>query len=332
MTTEDHLRALRSPDWLIRMRAADALGEPSRRQPPVAGDARAIRPLLEAAPDTTKNARMAIVGALWAIALTSPSPTAREELTAALSDGKWRVRFVAARAYGILGGLIDDLALPPITPLLSDEVDSVRWAATGALYSFGLQLGGSRGMRPDAWEALAVVLRDPVPEIRKIAAHAHGGLEGEANREAAIAASFDPHFRVRAWTTLNLPRHGAFDRLTELLEDPSPIVAQSAARLLGQHRRVESTAALIRALSHRNHEVRACAAQALAEIGSPDAVEPLMALLARLTRSWLRESVIAALGTLGDPRALPTLEPLTSAEGRIGPAAINAINAIRSHT
>ena len=66
--------------------------------------------------------------------------------------------------------------------------------------------------------------------------------------------------------------------------------------------------ALIKALGHRDWSVRYAAAEALGEVGDPQAVGPLISCLEDHGEDIaLRERASLALGMIGDPRAIETL-------------------------
>jgi HEAT repeat protein len=87
---------------------------------------------------------------------------------------------------------------------------------------------------------------------------------------------------------------------------------------------------LIRALRHPEPTTPARAATLLGEIGSKDAVGPLMELMDSSPDPYIQEAAAIALGRIGDSRALLCLERW-SAEGavRVRLAAQQAIQSIR---
>ncbi len=64
---------------------------------------------------------------------------------------------------------------------------------------------------------------------------------------------------------------------------------------------------LIRALDHPEPTVPIRAATILGELGSRAAVEPLIKVARSGPDPYIQEAAIAALGCIGDPRALPCL-------------------------
>ena len=87
---------------------------------------------------------------------------------------------------------------------------------------------------------------------------------------------------------------------------------------------------LIRALRHPEPTAPIRAATILGNVRSRAAVEPLIDLAILSTDPYIQEAAVAALGRIGDARALPTLERL-SQEGmlRVRIAAHEAIRVLR---
>lgn len=96
----------------------------------------------------------------------------------------------------------------------------------------------------------------------------------------------------------------------EGLYSPAPETRAHAARRLaaGGQKSISAIPMLLDALNDEDRRVRSCAAEALGEIGSPDAVEPLIAVLERDGEDWeVQASAAEALGKLGDARAAQPL-------------------------
>jgi len=131
---------------------------------------------------------------------------------------------------------------------------------------------------------------------------------------------------VRRRAARESAKTGDLARLVLLLQDPHPRVAEVAAEALGEAKYVPAVPALIECLDAKSYMLRAEAAFALRRIGDPRAVEPLIALLERLTASWLRAAVATVLGEFGDKRALPALQRLTDdGNERVRNTALGAI-------
>jgi HEAT repeat protein len=262
-------------------------------------------PLLAVAGDSDKNVRNAVVRSLWAIAETAPSREPMERLVRALGDESWRVRFAAASAYGVL---IEE-PYEPLVPLISDALESVRWATAVALCRHG---GRWQEVPRDvgALHALEPALNDNAATVRAAAVSGFGAVPQPEGLAAVRRAMEDPNARVRAHCLQSLAHHGAFKELAALLRDPHPWVAIGAARYLGTARTVAAVPALVDALTARNHNVRSAAAQALGAIHDERAFDPVLGLLHRLTVSHIRSVIVAVVGEWGDARALQELERL----------------------
>jgi HEAT repeat protein len=303
--TERLVADLTSLDSRVRRRAADALGVRSRSLNPLPGDPGAMEPLLAVADDSDKNVRNAVLRSLWAIAKTAPSREPMERLVRALGDESWRVRFAAASAYGVL---IEE-PYEPLVPLISDPQESVRWAAAVALCRHGgrwqevpRDVGSLRALEP--------ALADSAATVRAAAVSGFGALSEREGLAAVRRAMEDRDARVRAHCLQPLAHHGAFKELAALLRGPHPWVAIGAARYLGTARAVAAVPPLIDTLGARNHETRSAAAQALGAIHDERALDPIAALLRRLTTSHIRSVIVTVLGDWGDARALQELERL----------------------
>jgi HEAT repeat protein len=97
--------------------------------------------------------------------------------------------------------------------------------------------------------------------------------------------------------------------LIKALEHKDPNVRKAAAKALGRIGDKRAVEPLIKALSDSDWEVRAAAAKALGKLGDLRAVEPLITALKDETIA-VRECAAEALGKIGDSRAV---EPLISA-------------------
>jgi HEAT repeat protein len=331
--TEGLVRELSSADAVSRYRAATALGGPPVGTPTDRGpgDPAAARPLLVAATDSDKNVRNAVVRSLAALVKHAPGHAPLTEIAEALGAEQWRVRFAAARAYGLAGtGSPAELA-----PLLHDAEESVRWAAAQSLR----QRGGAWSAPvsdPEALQLLEPALTDRAGSVRAQGIAGFGVLPHEEAAAAAVRATRDPHGWVRVYCILPLAAHAQFGVMVGLLDDPFPWVSGNAAAILGRERITDAVPALISTLRARNHHVRLAAATALGAIRDPRGLMPVVDLLERLTASRIRGDLARVLGEWGDQRALPVLERLASSAGGRDPnapfqaaRAVEAISASR---
>ncbi len=203
---------------------------------------------------------------------------------------------------------------------------------------------------------LVECLDDSEPEVRRSALYALRELKDERALEPTLAKANDGniHVKVAALSVLqefNAPR--VTDTCIKLLEDSSSIVQNAAVTCLGRQPSTKAAEPLISLLEspRSDFSVKSNIAEALARIGDPMAVDPLIALLATepadqktatldriknmkkltlialgdigdkraypalvaaLDNNYLEESAIRALGKLKDPRAIPLLRKYLS--------------------
>jgi superfamily II DNA helicase RecQ len=132
---------------------------------------------------------------------------------------------------------------------------------------------------------------------------------GEVDRliEAGVLA-VDEHGKVTAGAKATAEAPPARPSVLSPAERVQRVVA------LGEARSSEGVSELIAALADDDGNVRRLAASALGKIGDQQAVEPLMALLAREIRPQVRQYAVKALGAIGDGRARTLLEEIASSE------------------
>jgi HEAT repeat protein len=128
-----------------------------------------------------------------------------------------------------------------------------------------------------------------------------GWLAGPAAQRALTRLLGQP--AVRAHVVEALVRHGSgvVDLLVEQLRSEDLDTRQAAAVALGHIGDRRAASALVEALGDR--ELALPAAGALARIGSPDAFEPLLALIGHDDVA-VRQAIVAALNSIGHP-AMP---------------------------
>lgn len=158
------------------------------------------------------------------------------------------------------------LAPAALLPLMADAVDSVvRNAALAALERQG----------PFAVTAVAQLTGDADPDVAMFACQVLGGI---GSREAGPA-------------------------LFTALRRPEVNVVQAAAEALGRLQLAAAVPALV-AMLHRESWLQLAAVDALGAIGSPHAVEPLLALV---PDSFVAMPALDALRRIGDPSAMPAV-------------------------
>lgn len=100
----------------------------------------------------------------------------------------------------------------------------------------------------------------------------------------------------------------AFAALSQALNMAHPLVSQTAARSLEKYGK-RAVQPLIDSLPNATYMTQLRIVTALETLGDSRAVTPLIALLATVTVSSLRYTIIQALGKLGDPRAIDIIRP-----------------------
>jgi HEAT repeat protein len=262
-------------------------------------------------------------GAASSDALASIGPPAVPRLIEALADPSPEVRIEAVRA---LGNIADVRAIEPLRRATDDSNEVVRATAVRALGAFS---------DPRAAEALTAVLKDfrREQEIRLNAAAILDDLGGPA-RAAVLELLRSPDRPDRLLAATGLLRYTAFlDKayvegsrwLTIKLRDAPPepdllaalvtasadsdeIVAMLAIDRLREYRDPRVTDVLLAALGSPSTAIRTHAANGLAAIKEPRAVEPLAHILANdATDAKECEPVVRALTAIGDPQAVRVL-------------------------
>jgi HEAT repeat protein len=218
------------------------------------------------------------------------------EQIAALRDEDWAIREDAAH---LLGMFKDPRAVTPLIALLRDPDRSVREAAIEAL----------RGIGAQSVEALGACLDQPDLSIQEAASAILSTIADERVLTSLINAlrSSDWIVRMHAAKALGLVRHAdAIVPLIPLLQDKVKAVREEAAAGLAA---IGDPAipSLVNALRHEEWLIRLHAVEALGKTRSPQAVEPLLAILFNDQDSAVREDAARALGDIGDSRSVEYL-------------------------
>jgi HEAT repeat protein len=204
-----------------------------------------------------------------------------------------RSRRTGARVSGcrLLGDVGSSFAVLDLVPLLDDHRPAVRMAAARALGRLG----------------------HPTAVVPLLGAVARG------NRVPVDVAA-DAIQQIRDWP---------MSQLQPCLSDPSEPIRALAVELLGRFQSVESVEDLIDFVEGDPATgVRVRAARALARIGSPRAVPPLVACV-QSGPPALRAEAISALGRMGAAAAVPSLRlTLLGPSLQLSQAAANALSAI----
>jgi cyclophilin family peptidyl-prolyl cis-trans isomerase/HEAT repeat protein len=297
--TPDLATLVTDADPRIRRRAALAIGRVG-----LAEGGALVQPLLK---DTDPDVRQMAAFALGLLA----DKTAVPALTAALQDPEPRVRGRAAEALGLIG-------------------DTGSAAAVGAMVSAYVKAGAIAAIPPDdeQWP------KTPEADAVRLGLFA---LVRQKGFDALNAAIVDPSGRVSGWwpVAFALQRIGdprAVPALKQLAATPGRYTRAFAARGLGGYKDVSSIPLLRTMLEQARGDVGVTVSviRALAQIGSPESVEPILAVLSaeRVDPNIALEAV-SALGTLKSAAALPyVLDLVTDEWPTMRAAAIRAAAAI----
>jgi HEAT repeat protein len=219
-------------------------------------------------------------------ALRGGGAAALEQLAAAIGDASWRVRKAALE---LLLEAPADAILPLLVAGLRDEGNAGRRnSAMEALVRLG----------PAAVPALAPLVGDPDPDLRKFVVDALGNIE-----DAAVPAL-----------------------LRAALEDADENVSAAAAEFLGRRRDAAAVPALLRRLGEGGGWLTFGCLRALGEIGDPAAAPAITALLGE---PGLRKAALEALGRVGGgPAAQHLLDALFSRDRGLRRVAALALHAL----
>ena len=217
------------------------------------------------------------------------APGALEPLIGALKDRDPAVREKAAEKLGELG---DARAVAPLVAALADSETSVGWAAGTALGKIkdpgaaeaaiqALQNPGSKHTRLYAalslreakdlrsTPALVAALKDPDPDVRRMALEALGATKDPAALDAMLGMLEDPDAMTRRTAVgflVAIPEPRAADGLILALKDSNSDVRWTAAMLLGNRREKTAIEPLIATLADTEFRVRTHVADALVKI------------------------------------------------------------------
>jgi len=218
--------------------------------------------------------------------LRDAGPEVLPVLIGALGDASWRVRKAA----------LDLVLLAPA-------------AGSLPLLIAGLRDEGNAGRRNSSMEALvrlgaaavpalAPLVADPDPDLRKFVVDALGNIEAPEVPGLLRAA----------------------------LEDPEENVSAAAAEYLGRRHDTAAVPVLLRRLGESGGWLTFGCLRALGEIGDPAAAPAVTALLGE---PGLRKAALEALGRVGDGQAVPhLLEALFSRDRGLRRVAANAVHRI----
>ena len=127
-----------------------------------------------------------------------------------------------------------------------------------------------------------------------------------ALREAALGDRRDVAMEsARILSELDYPQH--FEIMCELLHAPNPLISLAGVKGLERHGE-KAIEPLTKALSNGHALIQGSVLGVLERLGTHLVVAALMNLLAAADVPMLRYSVIATLGRLGDPVAIPLIQ------------------------
>ena len=184
---------------------------------------------------------------------------------------------------------------------------------------FALLLIGSAGCQAEApvgnpqivTTRLVTLLQDPSPDVRRTAALSLGKIGHAAAATALVEALSDPDLQVREYSAWALGEIGedvndeAAVRLAGALSDEQPSVKQAVALALGKiGPRPHVIAILAQVLVAGERSSRRAAVETFTQLETKEVFPVLRTALTDPDPS-VRQRAVAALGELGDRRALP---------------------------
>lgn len=306
--------ALSDKDPVVRFYAAEALtgiGE------------RAVPSLVEVFRSPRESDRDRAARVLWRIGAPAVDP-----LTAVLQDRSStpEMRSASARTLGMIG---DKRSIKGLALVLKDERYFVRQQAAWALGRMGepavdllVEMAGlsTPATREAAIEALGSIssrraldrvveaLSDSNPNVRSAAVRALGESSNERAVPHLMTLLRDESSALRAQAATSLARlgHVALPSLVPALKDSRPSVRQLAAAALGDIGSKDAVAPLIDLISTDQSGARPEAVEALGKIGDAAAIAPILSIL-RAGSVAVRKRAIGALSRFRDPRAIDAL-------------------------
>jgi HEAT repeat protein/GTPase SAR1 family protein len=207
---------------------------------------------------------------------------------------------------GALGAIGDNRAVPSLISCLEDEKPTVRIVAAESL-----------GMLTDprAVRALIDCLRDADRMVRRAAAQSLGSLKDPSALDPLLSSLADNTSETASAVMRALGAIGdvrAVDPLILYLQDEVPHVRQAAAFALANIKDERAVEPLLDQLSDELTGIQSTAAYALGQIGDARAVGPLSGRIRRSKEPRVISAMANALGQIGGPQALESLLALSS--------------------
>lgn len=326
------LELLKGPDPDLRTQAALALGEQR--------DARAAAELMAALQDTDANVRYHAIEALGKLNAADAVDALAEiaesrnfflafaalDALAKIGDPRVAPRIVPllhddllrAPAISLLGQLGDETAVAPLTALLNTPTaatDSIAGALANLADRYEAQYGegayiaelASREISPTGVQNLLDALETPDKEDLRALALVVGWIK-RLNVDRALTRLMG-RLDLRDEIIEALARHGSatVDLLISQLTAEDLEVRRSAVVALGRIGDLSATPALVDALNDQSLAIDA--ANALAQLGDPAAVDGLLDLI-RNDDASTRQAVVNALNSLMPPSMSERIIPL----------------------
>lgn len=294
--------ALREPNEDLRYWATIILGR--------IGDT-AVAPLVDLLKTGPKDLRIFATKALG----ETRDRRAVQALIEALGDQYWSVRRNASEALRLFGeSVVQDL-----TRAMREENEDIIFWTSKILGEIGFS----------AVDALLEVLRTGTRDRRFFAAIALGTSAEPRAIEALIRSLCDESWTVRKNAAEALERIGepAIEPLTTALTDENKDVRYWSTRVLGKIGS-KSIQPVLRLLKDSDTEVRHLSKKILANIGH-SAIEPLVEILRTSTDRDMRKNAAEALGEIGSLEAIePLILTLADASWFVRKTAADAIIAL----
>lgn len=251
--------------------------------------------------------------------LSSPEPDVAEaaaRLLASAAQSDARVAMLQARAskdwlvrYELTRGLARVGEVSGLKPLLSDPHPSVRRGACQAVGKLGV---AALSLAPE----LSRLVDDEEADVAEAAVEALGLVGRDSVLEELRRAAHSPRWRVRrgACRALVARLPGTRADVLALASDPATGVVEAALEGFKQDRTPEAEARVGELLAGQDVARIAAAADVLATWKEPSWAPVLMEAYGRTQEIELQQSLLEALGPLGNPAAIPLLEEVAQSQ------------------
>ncbi|MEW6248560.1 MAG: HEAT repeat domain-containing protein [Nitrospirota bacterium] len=187
-----------------------------------------------------------------------------------------------------------------------------------------LEALAERGRHDDV-EILVACLRDSNPGVQEAAMSALARIGGDLVVRRLVALLREPPaIRNMAVEVLRQIVSGALDSALPILRSPDPNIRKFMVDILGRQTDSRVVPPLIELLSDPDANVRAATAEALGRLRAAEAVSGIVSLLS--DEEWVVFAAITALAEIGEPAALPPLiDVLEKGSEAVQCAAVDAI-------